>query len=198
MRVVIVSSQPLCRDALSDIARQDLGADPVVTTADLGGVPSTPPIDLLLLDLPTSADPARWIGLGAAPPAAKRVLVTPERDIALARLAHARGYHGLLPKSTETPVMAAALKLVLAGGEYFPCFEALAAEHDQLGAAPMERLSARQREVLTEIEHGRTNKEIAKKLGISVATVKLHVQAILAATGARNRTEAASRLNPLS
>lgn len=197
MRVVIVSSQPFCRDALSDIAKEQLAADSVIATADLGGVPSTPPIDLLLLDLPASAEPARWIALGAAPPAAKRVLVTPEHDIALARLAHANGYRGLLSKSTETAVMAAALKLVLAGGEYFPCFEALAAERTPK-AAPNERLSARQRQVLTEIERGRTNKEIAKTLGISVATVKLHVQAILAATGARNRTEAASRINLLS
>jgi DNA-binding NarL/FixJ family response regulator len=55
------------------------------------------------------------------------------------------------------------------------------------------RLSSRQLEVLRFIEMGQTNKEIAKALGISVATVKLHVQAILNVTGARNRTEAALR-----
>ena len=55
------------------------------------------------------------------------------------------------------------------------------------------RLSSRQLEVLRLIEMGQTNKEIAKALGISVATVKLHVQAILNITGARNRTEAALR-----
>jgi two-component system nitrate/nitrite response regulator NarL len=186
MRVVIVSSQTLCRDALSDLAAHQLHAAFVVATSDL-----------LLLDLPPAADAAAWIARAALPAAARRVLVTPERDIALARLAHAHGYAGLLPKSTERPVMVAALNLVLAGGEYFPCFETLAGEMDLARPSSLDRLSARQRQVLGEIEHGRTNKEIAKTLGISVATVKLHVQAILAATGARNRTEAASRLKQL-
>ena len=48
--------------------------------------------------------------------------------------------------------------------------------------------------LLRELERGRTNKEIAEHLGIAIATVKLHVQAILSATGARNRTEVVSRM----
>lgn len=195
MRVVIVSSQPLCRDALAAVVRDDLGAAEVVVVADLAQVGRELEPDLLLLDLPSEAQAGRWIARGAQIAAGCHVLVVPQRDLALARLAHAQGYKALLPKSSERPLMAAALRLVLAGGEYFPCFEELVAGSTPDPEPGSARLSNRQREVLAELGQGLTNKEIAKQLGISIATVKLHVQAILAATGARNRTEAVSRLN---
>lgn len=126
-------------------------------------------------------------------PAIRRVVTTPAPNPAIARMAFGLGFKALLPKTSEPELMAAALRLVLAGGEYFPCFDE--AEAGGLAArGPLERLSKRQREVLDQMQRGRTNKEIAKLLGISVATVKLHVQAILSAAGARNRTEAVSVL----
>jgi DNA-binding NarL/FixJ family response regulator len=102
------------------------------------------------------------------------------------------GVRGCVPKTAPPELFTAALKLVLAGGLYFSDFGEIVAKPS---TAPglRSRLSVRQLEVLKLIEIGQTNKEIAKALGISVATVKLHVQAILNITGARNRTEAALR-----
>lgn len=64
------------------------------------------------------------------------------------------------------------------------------------GASPslprqLDRLTARQREVLALLAHGRANKEIAAQLGITEATVKLHVHHILRTLKLNNRTEAA-------
>jgi two-component system nitrate/nitrite response regulator NarL len=187
MRTMIVSGHPLCREALAALVADELGADQVETASDLRDFADLEPADLALFDLPPSGDPATWIAAAGQAPAQLRVLVVPERDITIARLAHANGFRGLLPKTTDRVLMVAILRLVLAGGEYFPCFE-------EILPIQVEQLSRRQREVLAELELGRTNKEIAKHLGISVATVKLHVQAILAASGTRNRTEAVSRL----
>jgi len=53
-------------------------------------------------------------------------------------------------------------------------------------------LSPRQRQVLDNIRLGRTNREIATRLGVSVATVNKHVHEILGALKVRNRTEAAA------
>ncbi len=51
----------------------------------------------------------------------------------------------------------------------------------------LEGLTAREREVLLEVAHGRSNTEIAKLFSLSEATVKTHIGRILAKTGLRDR-----------
>lgn len=53
-------------------------------------------------------------------------------------------------------------------------------------------LSPRQRQVLEYIRVGRTNRDIAARLGVSVATVNKHVHDILGTLGVSNRTQAAA------
>jgi len=68
----------------------------------------------------------------------------------------------------------------------------------------MADLSAREWEVARLLSTGASNKEIARKLGIEVVTVKMHVGNILRKLRVRNRTQAAvglagrreSRVNP--
>jgi DNA-binding NarL/FixJ family response regulator len=196
MRVVVVSRQPLWRDALSALVAAELPTDTVVTLEDISDVAALGPRDddLILLDPPPQGDPGDWLERNAERLGPGRlVLLAPHKNIRWARIAYARGFRALVPKDTASDLMLAVLRLVVVGGEYFPCFEELGALPDPVpGRGP--RLSPRQLEVLRELERGRTNKEIAQQLGISIATVKLHVQAILSATGARNRTEVVSRL----
>ena len=58
---------------------------------------------------------------------------------------------------------------------------------------PPGRLSPREREVLELLTKGQTNREIARKLTVSVSTVKIHVEHILAKLGVSDRTQAAVR-----
>lgn len=195
MRVFIISNQLLCRGALADVARGCL-TDPQITLLSHPEALAQPlgPLDLCLLDLPNGVEPDAW--LEAVSPrlgGAIKGLVAPENALALARVAHAHGFRGLLAKSSEARLIGAALQLMCAGGEYFPCFA------DTAAAPPAPKpvhgpLSSRQLGVLQSLGLGRTNKEIARELGVSVSTVKLDVQAILAQSLTRNRTEAVSRL----
>ena len=58
-------------------------------------------------------------------------------------------------------------------------------------ARPEKVLSAREVEVLSFIAKGLTNKEIARRLTASPATVKRHVENILFKLNVKNRVEAA-------
>jgi len=63
--------------------------------------------------------------------------------------------------------------------------------------APTVHLTPRQLEVLERVGEGQTNKVIARALGLSENTVRVHVSAILDALGAGRRTEAVTRARRL-
>lgn len=103
------------------------------------------------------------------------------------------GISGFVPKSAPSAVFIAAIRLVLSGGTYLPR-EVLDMAHDTPLAARKAsgdaRLTARQCDVLRLMAQGQSNKEIARALDLSPATVKTHAAAAFAALGAANRTEA--------
>ncbi|MDX2935938.1 response regulator [Streptomyces ipomoeae] len=62
--------------------------------------------------------------------------------------------------------------------------------HSEGGAAVLETLTGRERNVLTLVATGLNNAEIADELGITVGTVKSHVNALLRKLGLRDRVQA--------
>ena len=64
---------------------------------------------------------------------------------------------------------------------------------DQRGRRRQPRLTSRQKEVLALMVLGRNSREMAEELGVSVHTVRSHVQCLLKALHASNRLEAVSR-----
>jgi len=103
------------------------------------------------------------------------------------------GAMGFIPKNTSGRVMLSALNLVLSGGVYIPP-SMIKEEHQSLPAAMQQNtagLTPRQLEVLALLVEGSANKEIAQRLNLAEATVKMHVTAILKCLNVNNRTRAA-------
>ena len=54
------------------------------------------------------------------------------------------------------------------------------------------RLSSRQRDIMTLVVRGYSDKELSSELGLSIGTVKTHLGRIYRSRGLRNRAEAAA------
>ncbi len=107
----------------------------------------------------------------------------------------ALGANGYLLKSTSRADLVAAIRKA-AGGEDAWTREELRRVTGALATPRMAGeievpLTQRESEVLRQLAHGLTNKEIGQALGISYETVKEHVQHILRKIGVNDRTQAA-------
>jgi DNA-binding NarL/FixJ family response regulator len=158
---------------------------------------------LALFDLvmPGLNDAASLEAVRRAFPTVKVVVVSgsERREDILAALA--AGVHGYIPKTMRLPAISAALSAVLDGGLFVP--PALATLPPEATVewpasllaprpAALAGLTARQRDVLPLLREGRSNKEIARALGLGSGTVKVHVAAILRALGVASRAGVAA------
>ena len=196
MKVLIADDHPLVRDALKrTLLLVEPGAQ-VLEAADYAGalqLMQTEPLQLALLDLHMPGmdrvDGLRRLRLLF--PQLPMAVASGEDDPVVIRATLSAGAVGFLPKSESPELLQQALRLVLGGGTYLPA-QALA---DLRHGAPPPRpdasgLTPRQLDVLRCLMRGQPNKLIARELGLTEGTVKIHIAAILRVLQARNRTEA--------
>ncbi|GGM66969.1 response regulator [Dactylosporangium sucinum] len=193
IRVLVVDDHPVVRQGLRTFL--DLQDDITVvgeahdSVSCLAEVAATDP-DVVLLDLrmPGGDGVEALRGLSGERP---RVLViTSFTDPSAVLPAVRAGAAGYVYKDVDPPALAAAIRAVHAGHVLLhPDVARLLSE----GGPPPEatHLTAREREVLAEVARGRSNREIARALGLAEKTVKTHVSAILTKLGVQDRTQAA-------
>lgn len=202
MLILIAGPPGLLRDGVARIVR-DLGDSTEVICADDTGIAlahsSTP--DLILLD----GDPDRRMGkvVGSARalmPSAPIIVLLAALDRDAMDELLALGVAGCVEKSASTATLLAALRLVLSGGVYWPSLSlAPSTGQSEPALEPPQRpkpdlqdgLTPRQIEVLALAARGESNKTIARQLGVSEGTVKVHLTAVYKALKVRTRSQAA-------
>lgn len=126
-------------------------------------------------------------------------------DAAVARRLYAQADIGaelrFLPMNVQVDAWISILRLFLSGQHYVPeevlpppvqaDLRPSATQKSPLPPNAASRLTERELAVLARVSEGEQNKLIAKKLGVSEHTVKLHIHNAIAKISARNRTEAA-------
>jgi DNA-binding NarL/FixJ family response regulator len=192
MKVMIVDDHPLMRVGIAAIinARGDMT---VVAQAGTGEEAVAlfqrhkPDITLMDLRLPGEMGGVEAIAaIRSKSPRARFIVVTTydgDEDIHRALEAGAQGY---VIKGMPYQTLVDALQKVHSGGRFLPppVARALASR------TPHSDLSSRELEVLHLLVSGNSNKEIANLLGITEATVKSHVSAILMRLDVEDRTQA--------
>ena len=211
MRVLLVDDHPLFRDALkiilakidsvSEVFEQESGQ----TALDF--LEHDDDIDVILLDYQLGdmhgdnvlkVVKQNW-------PEVPVIMFSGNRDASLIQRLFNLGACGFITKNSNADVMLYAIKLVMSGGIYIPqemlVVSAGNSVQENLGeerrAQPRFEnkgihLTNRQTEVLQAMGKGLSNKEIARALGLSPSTIKVHITAIMRELGVKNRTSTVS------
>lgn len=211
--VIIADDHPLFRGALKQTLDSSL---PGVSISEVGSVEalldviaSSPGVDLVLLDLrmPSERTATALSGLTglmylrSQNPEIPVVIVSASDNPGIVRRCLSLGASGFIPKSLPVEQIRSAIKTILDGGVWFP--QDLRPHGDSSDdltdlATRLATLTPQQVRVLTMLGQGLLNKQIAFELGVSEATVKAHVSAILQKLGVDSRTQAVIAVNRIS
>ena len=198
-RLVIADDHPLFRGALREAVSRHF---PAVELFEAGGfedlqglLERESDMDLVLLDLamPGVRGFSGLMYLRAQHPGVPVVVVSANEEAGVIRHCMEFGASGFIPKTAAVETMREAIAAVLAGRTWTPPDIDLSTGSDGETKALVARLATltpQQVRVLMMLSEGLLNKQIAYELGVSEATVKAHVSAILQKLGVESRTQA--------
>lgn len=205
--ILVADDHPLYREALVNaVSSLDMDCDVAVTGSfdeAMEVLAKDGERDLVLLDLnmPGSKGLSGLSQMRAQYPAVPVAVVSATEDPGTIRKSIAMGAAGYIPKSASMDEMRVAVKNLLAGEVHVPEGVDLDGEIDDEEAdliARLQSLTPQQTRVLGMLGEGLLNKQIAYELGVSEATVKAHVSAILLKLRVDSRTQAVIQVSRLT
>lgn len=197
--IIIADDHPLFRGALRQSVASVMPQARVIEASGMeelnASLTQERDVDLILLDLtmPGVQGFSGLMSLRAQYPELPVVIVSATEEPNVIRRAMDFGASGFIPKSINVDNIGGAIQAVLAGDTWTPPDVDLSATEDVETADLVRRLGTltpQQVRVLTMLSEGLLNKQIAYELGVSEATVKAHVSAILDKLGVDSRTQA--------
>lgn len=208
-RVIVADDHPLFRNAIQQALLQMHEGIEFINASDFKGleqqIEANKNVDLVLLDLhmPGMQGFSGLVYLCKRVPHLPVIMVSANEDPHIIRRSIEHGAAGFIPKSSSVKTILTAVSTVLQGDVWLP---PELANNDITGcstsekelAERMQQLTRQQYRVLGMISQGMLNKQIAHELGVSEATIKVHVTAIMRKLGVTNRTQAVLAVNQLS
>ncbi|ACI91846.1 two component transcriptional regulator, LuxR family [Afipia carboxidovorans OM5] len=197
--LVIADDHPLFRGALREAVTSVVPGTNIDEAGAFGELTALlekeSDIDLVLLDLsmPGVSGFSGLIYLRAQYPAIPVVVVSASDDGETIRRSMEFGASGFIPKRFGVETLREAISKVMNGDIWTPSDVDLSTGVDPDMAKLRDRLitlTPQQVRVLMMLSEGLLNKQIAYELGVSEATIKAHVSAILQKLGVESRTQA--------
>ncbi len=198
VRVLIADDHPVVRQGLRTFlgVQDDIevvgeaadGADVLKAVEDLD-----PDVVLLDLNMPGMDGQTALAELHARGVRARVLVLTSMTERGHVLPAVKAGAAGYLYKDVDPKALVQAIRAVHDGHVLLHPEAAQAVLRAEQGdaARELDTLTEREREVLIEIAHGRSNREIARALVVSEKTVKTHVSNLFTKLGVQDRTQAA-------
>ena len=197
---IVADDHPLFREALIHAIGNCVEDAEIIEADSLDTlqvvVEANPEADLLLLDLnmPGVSGFSALAYIRSKHESLPTVIVSAMDDPAVIRRAIQHGASGFIPKASAITALEHGIRAVLEGEVWVP--EGIDLQDDRLDseeaeiASALSSLTPHQFRVLMMLGEGLLNKQIAFQLGVSEATIKAHVTAILRKMRVNNRTQA--------
>jgi two-component system NarL family response regulator len=193
IRILLADDHPAVREGLAILLNRSRGMQVIAQASNGREAVSQfqehrPDVVLLDLRMPEADGIQAMTDIRLDHPGARIVVLTSYDDEEDIYRAFAHGARGYLLKESPLEDIVECIERVTAGMSWIP------ANISAKLASRVNRneLSPRERDVLSYLAAGKSNKEIATELSIAESTVKAHVDHILKKLGVRGRTEAAS------
>jgi DNA-binding NarL/FixJ family response regulator len=207
MTIIVADDHPLFRGAMRQALADMPGAPDIVEAGHFTAVREAagryPDADLMMLDL-TMPGVSGFSGLMALRtefPSLPILIVSAHDEPATIGRAIDLGASGFLSKSSGIEDIRRAIDTVIAGGIHTPDDFRRGMNHEPVVADLLQRLNTltpQQSRVLNMLAEGLLNKQIAYELGVSEATIKAHVSAILLKLNVDSRTQAVIQLGKIT
>lgn len=204
--IIIADDHPLFRGALRQALSGQGGAPTIVEASDFDSArkaaADNPDADLMLLDLamPGTSGLTGLMMMRAEHQSIPVAVISASDDTATIRRALELGASAFISKSSGIEEIREAIDTVLEGGFWTPPGFDAERENDpeiETLIGRLKTLTPQQTRVLGMIGEGLLNKQIAYELGVSEATIKAHVSAILLKLNVDSRTQAVIQMGKI-